>query len=179
MTNYVGYIPSINSRESFIGITLASLAPAPLPVACYGDKPNLAMPKVEGLPLDAARAGIKRAGFSGDAEVIGGGVFGIVREKNWAVCTQVPAAGQPMDKAPQLTVARDCSSRLPSSTVSSSGAATFPAMTSTPRVGPTAKRLTAKDEELSNILAMGHGCAPEIECESHLGTLGVLPVASG
>src|SRR4051812_3001431 len=67
-----------------------------------------AMPDVTGKKLDVAQSDIKRAGFEGKAEVLGGGVFGVIKESNWEVCEQTPAPGQPLTKAPRLKVDREC-----------------------------------------------------------------------
>jgi hypothetical protein len=74
---------------------------------CGSDKDS-AMPAVTGKKLDVAKSDIKRAGFKDDVEVLGGGTFGVVKESNWEVCEQTPAAGEPLTKPPRLEVERDC-----------------------------------------------------------------------
>jgi hypothetical protein len=49
------------------------------------------VPDVRGQPLDVAMERIARSGF--DADVDGGGLFGIVVESNWTVAAQQPAPG--------------------------------------------------------------------------------------
>jgi hypothetical protein len=71
---------------------------------------NALMPDVVGKRLDVALSDIKRAGFSGDPEIVGGGVFGVLEKSNWQVCEQLPLAGQPMQEKPRLTVDRACGS---------------------------------------------------------------------
>src|SRR4051794_41053781 len=67
-----------------------------------------AMPDVTGKKLDVAQSDIKRAGFEGKPEVLGGGVFGVIKESNWEVCEQTPAPGELLTKAPRLKVDRGC-----------------------------------------------------------------------
>lgn len=66
------------------------------------------MPDVVGKTLDVGLVEIEDSGFSEDAEVVGGGVFGVVDEANWLICNQVPSAGAPIESAPTLTVDREC-----------------------------------------------------------------------
>ncbi|WP_291382260.1 PASTA domain-containing protein [Demequina sp.] len=66
------------------------------------------MPDVAGKALDVAKSDINDAGFTGDVEVLGGGLFGIVVESNWQVCDQSPAAGATVTGTPELTVDRTC-----------------------------------------------------------------------
>lgn len=66
------------------------------------------IPEVEGLTLEIARSDIERAGYEDDIEILGGGTFGTVNEANWEVCSQLPAAGEPIDIEPRLTVDRSC-----------------------------------------------------------------------
>jgi hypothetical protein len=68
------------------------------------------MPDVIGKALDVALSDIKSAGFEDEADVVGGGTFGVVNESNWQVCDQSPAAGETVSSAPQLTVERSCQS---------------------------------------------------------------------
>lgn len=66
------------------------------------------MPDVVAKQLDVAKSDIARAGFEGEVEVLGGGLFGILDESNWQVCEQFPAARQVLKDAPRLTVDRSC-----------------------------------------------------------------------
>src|SRR3954469_19530550 len=69
---------------------------------------KMVMPDVKDRQLDVALSDIKRAGFEDKVEVKGGGAFGIVDKSNWKVCDHYPAAGQPLESAPLLTVDRSC-----------------------------------------------------------------------
>lgn len=70
------------------------------------------MPDVVGKQLDVALSDVKRAGFSREVEVVGGGVLGVIDESNWTVCEQVPAAGDLIDK-PRVVVDRECGDATP------------------------------------------------------------------
>lgn len=74
--------------------------------ACGSSEPTV-MPDVVGLQLDVAKSDIDRAGFGGEVEIIGGGLFGVIDEGNWVVCEQDPAAGASI-AAPRLVVEREC-----------------------------------------------------------------------
>ena len=151
-------------RPTFTAEAVTLLALITALSGCGSEKTPPAMPKVEGLTLDAAKAELKKAGLEKDPEVSGGGALGIVREKNWTVCTQTPAAGQPAEAALKLTVARDCAP-APTSTPAAPSTASAPA--SSQAVGPSAtpptRRLTAKDPQFAKILALGDYCSPDIE----------------
>lgn len=97
-------------------------------VGCGGDKLP-AMPTVVGQKLDVALSDIKRAGFSNDVEVLGGGVLGVIDKSNWTVCEQEPAAGQALTSTPRLKVDRTCASTSPSVPPS-------PQQTATPTASP-------------------------------------------
>ena len=88
---------------------------------CGSDK-DTEMPDVTGKKLDVAKSAINDAGFEDEVKVEGGGVFGVVKESNWEVCDQTPAAGEVVTNAPQLTVDRSCDdiSEEPSATPSES-----------------------------------------------------------
>ncbi len=73
---------------------------------CASGEPST-MPDVTGKQLDVAKSDIERAGHSGDIEVVGGGLFGVVDESNWTVCEQDPVAGAEIS-SPRLVVDRDC-----------------------------------------------------------------------
>lgn len=66
------------------------------------------MPNVVGTSLDVALTTLEDAGINREPEVEGGGLFGIVEEANWQVCTQSPAAGEAVSGTPQLAVDREC-----------------------------------------------------------------------
>lgn len=85
-----------------------ALALVPILVGCGSPAPEPVMPEVMGKTLDVAKSDIKRAGFSGEVEILGGGIFGILDEKNWVVCEQMPLAGNPIADEPRLEVDRSC-----------------------------------------------------------------------
>lgn len=66
------------------------------------------MPDVVGQQLDAALVTIEAAGITREPNVEGGGLFGVVDEANWQVCSQVPAGGAAAPGTPELIVERDC-----------------------------------------------------------------------
>jgi beta-lactam-binding protein with PASTA domain len=74
---------------------------------CGSDKTPV-MPDVTGKKLDVAKSAIKDAGFEDEVKVDGGGVFGVVKESNWEVCDQSPAAGAAVSGAPRLMIDRSC-----------------------------------------------------------------------
>lgn len=77
------------------------------------------MPTVVGQKLDVALSDVKRAGFSNDVEVLGGGVLGIIDKSNWTVCEQEPAGGQAIANTPRLKVDRTCGNTTPSASTPS------------------------------------------------------------
>ena len=79
-----------------------------LVVAGCDEKPDVVMPDVTGKSLDVAKSDIKDAGYSGDVDVDGGGLFGVVVDANWQVCEQSPAAGATVAGDVKLTVDRSC-----------------------------------------------------------------------
>lgn len=79
----------------------------PALTGCSASEPP-AMPDVVGKTLDVGLVEIEDSGFSEDAEVVGGGAFGVVDEANWIICDQEPSAGAPIESAPTLTVDREC-----------------------------------------------------------------------
>src|SRR3954468_24840570 len=79
-----------------------------LGVAGCGSDKNAVMPDVTGKKLDVAKSAVKDAGFEGEVKVDGGGLFGVIKESNWEVCNQSPAAGEVVPDAPRLTVDRSC-----------------------------------------------------------------------
>lgn len=66
------------------------------------------MPDVVGKGLDVAISDVQRAGIDDEVEVLGGGMFGVVDESNWTVCSQEPQNGAEVSSAPRLTVDRTC-----------------------------------------------------------------------
>jgi hypothetical protein len=68
----------------------------------------ITMPDVVGKRLDVAISDVKRAGVDDKVEVLGGGMFGVVDESNWMVCSQEPGNGTEVSTAPRLTVERSC-----------------------------------------------------------------------
>jgi hypothetical protein len=87
-------------------LALAALSVIGLTTACSGEP--VVMPDVVGKTLDDAKKAVEKAGFDDDVEVEGGGVFGIVVESNWTVCSQAPSEGTEVSDPPALTVERDC-----------------------------------------------------------------------
>ena len=103
-------------------------------VGCGSSTPPV-MPDVVGKKLDVALSDVKRAGFSKDVEVLGGGVLGAIDKGNWTVCEQEPAAGQAIEAKPRVTVDRTCGDATPAPAETKSSAAT-PTPTSTPTPKP-------------------------------------------
>lgn len=91
-------------RALRLAVALAIL----LGFAGCGSDQNPVMPDVTGEKLDAAKSTIKDAGVEDEVKVDGGGVFGVIKESNWEVCDQSPAAGDDVSDAPRLTVDRSC-----------------------------------------------------------------------
>ncbi len=89
-------------------LRLAVVAVMLLGFAGCGSDKNSVMPDVTGKKLDVAKSAIKDAGFEDEVKVDGGGTFGIVKESNWEVCDQSPAAGEAVSGAPRLKVDRSC-----------------------------------------------------------------------
>ncbi len=94
-------------KRLFASVLVAALA---VVAGCGGSNgdPAPVMPQVVGKRLDVAKSDIERAGIDDEVEVLGGGTFGVVKESNWTVCEQLPAAGQAVTDAPRLTVDRSC-----------------------------------------------------------------------
>ena len=104
------------------------------------------MPDVVGTTLDVAKSDIERAGFHGDVEVLGGGIFGVVDEKNWQVCKQLPLAGEAIADTPRLEVDRSCDVEGP--TPEGTPSAPAPSETApTPEPSPTPSDEPAETEE--------------------------------
>jgi hypothetical protein len=60
------------------------------------------VPPLVGQRLDVALDRLERARFTADVE--GGGLFGIVQERNWEVVEQAPAAGTMLEQGSQVTL---------------------------------------------------------------------------
>ncbi len=96
-----------------LSATLALLGLTLTLAACAGDSP-VAMPDVVGKPLEEAISEVADAGIEEEAEILGGGMFGVVDESNWTVCSQEPPAGTQNPVAPILTVDRECGTEVAS-----------------------------------------------------------------
>lgn len=75
---------------------------------CSSESTTVTMPDVIGKSLDVALSDVERAGFGDEVEVLGGGIFGVLDESNWTVCSQEPDNGTEVSSAPRLTVDRTC-----------------------------------------------------------------------
>ena len=113
------------------------------------------MPDVTGNKLDVAKSTIRDAGFEDEVKVDGGGAFGVLKESNWEVCDQSPAAGAPVSGAPRLTVDRSCNDAKPSTTGSEPSAAD-----GAPSGGPDADQVLTKgnSEKLAALLRVSDYC---------------------
>jgi hypothetical protein len=130
------------------------------------------MPNVVGRQLDIALQDIKLAGFSGEVDVAGGGMLGIIDKSNWKVCTQTPEAGKAVTKTPHVSVDRACGADAPSSTATSSVTAADdnatqadPAESAEPTVSetPELKPLTrATSADFKHLLKLTDQCSSEI-----------------
>jgi beta-lactam-binding protein with PASTA domain len=92
-------------RHLVSSITLCVLA---LSLAACSGGEEATMPDLVGKRLDIALSDVERAGFDDEVEVVGGGVFGVVDESNWTVCSQEPASGRAISSPPRVTVDRSC-----------------------------------------------------------------------
>jgi hypothetical protein len=102
------------------------------------------MPDVLGRTLDVALSDVERAGVEDEVEVLGGGAFGVVVESNWQVCEQLPAAGETVTDAPQLTVDRSCDGDAPEPTTPEP---TTPPTTPEPTTPPTTPEEPVQEPE--------------------------------
>lgn len=144
---------------------VASLLTIVSMVGC-GAATSVTMPDVSGKKLDVAYKMLKAAGFDEKDKIIveGGGAFGVVKEANWTVCKQFPAAGQATSTAPTLTVSRSCDDNAPGtapneSRKGSSSESTAPA----PSAPPTPAVLTVKNnKDLAELLDLGDECSSKI-----------------
>lgn len=116
---------------------------------CGGSQPPV-MPTVVGQKLDVALSDVKRAGFSNDVEVLGGGVLGIIDKSNWTVCEQEPAAGQAIADTPRLKVDRACGDTTSSAATPSGVPAPSPSGT-TPATPPTSAPSAASAQPLVTV----------------------------
>jgi beta-lactam-binding protein with PASTA domain len=89
-------------------LRLALVLATAVGVAGCGSEQDAVMPDVKGKQLDVAKSAITDAGVSDEVKVDGGGTFGVIKESNWEVCAQSPAAGIVVGEAPRLTVDRSC-----------------------------------------------------------------------
>ena len=90
-----------------LAVSFAVFVAALLLAGCSDEAP-VTMPDVIGRPLDVAISDVERAGINDEVEVLGGGMFGVVDESNWTVCSQEPKNGTEVSIAPRLTVERSC-----------------------------------------------------------------------
>jgi hypothetical protein len=132
---------------------------------CGTSSKDVTMPDVTGKRLDSAKQAIKDAGFSDDPKVIGGGVFGIVVDANWTVCSQSPGAGASVTDKPELTVDRSCdSSTSPSGSPTDEASPSQPAPTT-----PAETTLTVQNsKDLRSVLALIDSCDRRIGTFVHL-----------
>jgi len=61
-----------------------------------------AVPDLVGQPLDTARERLERASF--EADVDGGGLFGVIDDDNWEVVAQRPDAGEQLELGSSVQV---------------------------------------------------------------------------
>lgn len=111
-------------------VTFAGFALTLLLTGCSGEG-VVTMPDVVGKSLEVALSDVERAGINDEVEVLGGGMFGVLDESNWTVCSQVPETGTELASAPRLTVDRTCAAATPGPGVSEE-AAVDPATVSAP-----------------------------------------------
>jgi hypothetical protein len=132
-------------------------------VGCGATEQDFTMPDVTGKKLDIAYDKIKNAGFDDKdkVKIEGGGTLGVVREGNWTVCEQSPAAGTAGTGAPTLTVERSCDnfgdkgSETPADDPTPS-----PTASATPAVPAV---LTVKNNhEFAALLKLGDNCSNKV-----------------
>jgi hypothetical protein len=61
-----------------------------------------AVPDLVGQPLDTARERLERASF--EADIDGGGLFGVIEDDNWEVVAQRPDAGEQLELGSSVQV---------------------------------------------------------------------------
>mgnify|MGYP002079427557 FL=1 len=130
-----------------------------LSLAGCGSSEKPTMPDVQGQQLDVALSDIKRAGIDDEAEIVGGGLLGVLDESNWQVCSQSPGPGQSVTVQPRLTVDRACSDDEPEPGVSTSSpapeSAPTPSDAPVTEAPPTDETLTAKNNpEFAALLSL-------------------------
>jgi Domain of unknown function (DUF4839)/PASTA domain len=92
-------------------VVIVAIAAAAMSVTGCSGGDAVMMPDVVGKRLDVAISDVKRAGIEDEVDVVGGGLFGVLDKSNWTVCSQDPASGAPISKAPpRVTVERECDS---------------------------------------------------------------------
>ena len=111
------------------------------------------MPDVTGKRLDVAKNAIKQARVADKVKVGGGGLLGVIVDSDWEVCDQLPAPGQAVSGAPQLTVDRSCDNSATAS-ASPSASASPPSAESSPAASTADVPLTAENNnEFAALLA--------------------------
>lgn len=122
------------------------------------------MPNVTGKRLDLAEADIQQAGLDEDnIKIVGGGRLGVLNKSNWTVCSQSPAAGQPLPSEPQLTIDRSCPGTATSSTTPSSSTPASSPAASTSRASSEATLTAKNSKDLAALLKVQDYCAPSVE----------------
>lgn len=141
----------------------AGVALAVALAACAGEEHATAMPDVTGQQLDAALDVVASAGFSDEVDVAGGGVFGIVDESSWQVCSQTPRAGETIATEVELTVDRSCADG--DTEPSTERAEPLPSPSEHPATEPRAKQTatTATNPDLAALLTEADYCSNAIE----------------
>ena len=89
--------------------TLAGIVLSATVSGC-GEETDKVMPDVVNQRLDVALSDLERAGIDDEAEIVGGGTFGVVDQSNWVVCEQEPAPGGVVFGTPRVVVERTCES---------------------------------------------------------------------
>lgn len=148
-------------RALFFAVAVATLVGFS---GCGSDK-NTVMPDVTGKKLDVAKSAIKDAGFQDEVKVDGGGVFGVVKESNWEVCNQSPAAGQAVSGAPRLKIDRSCQDDAgPSETSTPTETASEPTPDPTSSSEAEADQVLTKDnsKEFAALLRASDNCDESI-----------------
>ena len=140
-----------------LGLALAIILA--VDVSGCGGHEAKAMPDVTGKRLDVAKKDIKSAGIDESVKVDGGGIFGVIDDSNWIVCSQSPAAGKPVSAKPEVKVDRSCeddtAAASPSTTATQS--AETPAATPTESAVPDV--ITAENTPtFSRLLKVGDSC---------------------
>lgn len=136
-------------------------------LAGCGSSEKPTMPEVKGKKLDIALSDIKRAGVDDEAEVVGGGVLGVLDKSNWEVCSQTPDVGQAVTVKPRLTIDRSCSNVATEQSASASRSPTASARATSHEPvtePPTDEVITAKNNpEFAALLAITDSGSRAIE----------------